>query len=232
MIATGESEKVIDEFYRFISDESYPCVAARAALGRNHIPCLVVDHMGCPKDDHSILQFIYGFIDRYRSSDSDLHSVAVIFRQPESITEESFDSFLWQRLQSLSGMDAQKYRFDQRVSADPMASDFSFSLREEAFFIIGLHPGSVRNARRFKYPAMIFNPHAQFEELRKTNRYEKMKNIVRKRDRIFSGSINPMLSDFGEVSEVFQYSGRQHGQEWTCPLKVLHGTTKDNSAAE
>lgn len=231
-MVTRESEMVVDEFYRFIGDDAYPCVAARAALSRNQIPCLVVDHIGCPKDDDKILQFVYDCIDQYRHSNRDLHSAAVIFRQPETITEETFDFFMWQRLQSLSGIDAKKYKFDQRVSAEPMASDFSFSLGEEAFFIIGLHPGSGRKARRFKYPAMIFNPHAQFEQLRKVNRYEKMKNIVRKRDRIFSGSINPMLSDFGQVSEVFQYSGRQHDQEWTCPLKVMHGNTKDNSAPE
>lgn len=227
-----ESEAVIAEFHRFLSDEAYPCVAARAGLDRNQIPCLVVDHIGCPKDDFSILQFIYLFIGQYRQSDREFHSAAVIFKQPESIAEETFDFFLWQRLQALSDMDARQYRYDPRVSDDPMDSDFSFSLAEEAFFIIGLHPGSGRNARRFKYPAIIFNPHVQFEALRKAARYEKMKNIVRRRDRIFSGSINPMLSDFGQVSEVFQYSGRLHKQGWTCPLKIMHGNSNDNSTTE
>jgi FPC/CPF motif-containing protein YcgG len=113
-----------------------------------------------------------------------------------------------------------------------MSSDFSFSLGEEAFFIVGLHPGSSRPARRFRHPTLIFNPHAQFDELRSLNRYEKMKNIVRKRDILFSGSINPMLSDYGNASEALQYSGRHYGSEWTCPLKTMHATTKDNSTPE
>ena len=99
--------------------------------------------------------------------------------------------------------------------------DYSFSLKEEAFFILGLHPASSRRSRQFKYPALIFNPHAEFEKLRKSDRYTKMKEVVRKRDVEYSGSINPMLADFGEASEVYQYSGMQYNAEWTCPITTL-----------
>ena len=227
-----EIDPAVEEFQRFISDEAYPCVAARAALSRHQIRFLVADHIACPKDDFRILQFVYEFVEHYRASKSALHSAAVIFRQPETITEEMFDSLLWQRLQSLAAMDAEKFSYDKRVSSEPMSSDFSFSLAEEAFFIVGMHPGSSRPARRFRHPALIFNPHAQFDELRTLNRYEKMKNVVRRRDILFSGSINPMLSDYGDASEALQYSGRHYGSEWTCPLKTMHATAKDNSAEE
>ena len=223
------AERIIEEFRHFIGDDAYPCVAARAALKREQIQCFVAGHLGCPNDDHAILSFIYNFVDVYRNSAAELHSAAVIFTQPESVSESLFDLLLWKRLQALSEMDAKKYAYDKRVDDDPMAPGFSFSLGEEAFFIIGLHPGSSREARRFKYPALVFNPHAQFEELRKQHRYEKMKKIVRKRDLLYSGSINPMLADYGDASEVFQYSGRQYGSDWACPLKVMHGTTKHNS---
>ncbi|MDQ3193559.1 MAG: YqcI/YcgG family protein, partial [Bacteroidota bacterium] len=109
-----------------------------------------------------------------------------------------------------------------RVSNDPESINFSFSLKEEAFFIIGLNPSSSRPARKFKYPALIFNPHAQFEKLRESNRYEKMKSIVRKRDLVYSGSLNPMLKDHGISSEVNQYSGVNYSGEWQCPLKIRH----------
>jgi uncharacterized protein len=231
MIETDQ-EGIIQEFHQFINDETYPCVAARAAISRQHLPCLVADHMGCPKDDRRILQFLYDFVAGFRSANSSLYSAAIIFKGPEKTTEEIFDTFLWQRLQSLSGLDAGNFRYDKRVNPDPSASDFSFSLAEEAFFIIGLHPASSRRSRQFKYPAMVFNPHAQFDALRKTNRFEKMKNIVRQRDILYSGSINPMLADFGEASEAYQYSGRQHDGEWTCPLKVMHAETKDQSSPQ
>ena len=111
------------------------------------------------------------------------------------------------------------YTHDKSVDPDPSSPRFGFSLKEEAFFIVGLHPGSGRQSRRFKYPTLIFNPHAEFEKLRALGRYEKMKTIVRKRDVAFSGSVNPMLQDFGERSEVFQYTGMQYKEGWTCPLK-------------
>ena len=224
------TDTIIREFQQFINDTSYPCVAARAALSRQHIPCLVTDHMACPKDDSDILRFLYEFVTQFRLSQCQLHSAAIIFKNPEKITEEMFERFLWQRLQSLSDSDAIHFDYDVRVSRDPSAPDFSFSLGGEAFFVIGLHPGSGRRSRRFKYPAIVFNPHAQFEEMRKTDKYQKLQRIIRKRDILYSGSINPMLSDFGEASEAFQYSGKVYQQDWTCPLKVTHANTNGNSA--
>ncbi len=224
------SPDIVTEFRNFIADERYPCVAARAALARNQIPCFVATHMGCPHDDEEILAFLYRFIREYRDSNTVLHSAAVIFRQPDSITEEMFEDLLWQRMQNLARLDAEKYTYDTRVSSDPHAPDFSFSLGEEAFFVIGLHPDNSRRSRRFKRPAMIFNPHAQFEKMRRENQYEKMKRIVRKRDVLYSGSVNPMLSDFGESSEVFQYSGRRYSKDWICPLKNAHAKAANNSS--
>lgn len=228
----NETEGIINEFQQYINAETYPCVAARAAMSRNHIPCLVADHMACPKDDEKILQFLYHFVDDFRKANTLLHSAAIIFKGPEKTTEEIFDALLWQRLQALAELDAANFHYDKRVNSDPSHTNFSFSLGEEAFFIIGLHPASTRLARQFKYPSMVFNPHAQFEELRKTNRYEKMRNIVRQRDILYSGSINPMLADFGVASEVYQYSGRQYDGKWSCPLKVTHAESKNNSSAQ
>lgn len=57
---------------------------------------------------------------------------------------------------------------DRRVSSDPDDPHFSLSFGGEAFFVVGLHPNASRPARRFSRPAMIFNLHDQFEELRKT----------------------------------------------------------------
>lgn len=227
-----EEKVVIREFQQFIMDEMYPCVAARAAIAREHIACFVADNMECPKDDPMILRFLYQFVSDFRRVNTNFHSAAIIFKGPGQLTENAFDRLLWQRLQALSRLDAQNYAYDPRVNADPSAADFSFSLKEEAFFILGLHHHSARKARRFRYPAIIFNPHAQFEKMRRSDSYEKLKSIVRKRDARYSGSINPMLADFGEKSEVYQYSGRTYDADWTCPLKITHGDTENHSAPE
>lgn len=224
-------QQIIKQYNEYLSNKNFACVAAQQAQLKKQVKCLVVDHMACAKDDYAILQFIYEFVDYYRNANSLFHSASVIFRSPEINSEEMFDTLLWQRLQSLSNLDSRNYNYDKRVDANPASENFSYSLKEEAFFIIGLHPTSSRLARRFKYPTIAFNPHSQFEKLRAENKYKKMQNIVRKRDLAFSGSVNPMLKDFGESSEVFQYSGSKYDKEWKCPLKINHGDTKHNSTS-
>ncbi|MDQ3019220.1 MAG: YqcI/YcgG family protein [Bacteroidota bacterium] len=213
---------IVKEFEDFILDKSFPCVAAKTALKRLQIKSLVVGNIACPKDDAAILSFLYDFVDTYRTSTSDFHSAVIIFKGTENLDENIFDNLLWRRLQSLSDLDAKNYSYDKRVDINPASSNFSFSLKQEAFFIIGMNPSSIRAARKFKYAALIFNPHAQFEKLRSTNGFEKMKNIVRKRELEYSGSVNPMLDDFGTSSEVYQYSGVKYKNNWQCPLKISH----------
>lgn len=213
---------IAEDYFAFIDEKDFPCVAAKAAYARDQIRVLVCEHIACPKDDYNIIQFLYDFIDQYRASSKLYNSAVIIFKGPSECPEELFDHLMWQRLQALSDFDARQYPWDTRVSRDPSHADFSFSIKEEAFYIIGLHPGSSRKARRFKHPALVFNPHDQFEKLRQLEKYSTMKDTVRKRDKAFSGSINPMLADFGESSEAFQYSGRAYDKEWKCPFVSHH----------
>ena len=214
---------IIQSFKKHLAAKEFPCIAAKAAMAKQQLHCMVAAHMACPHDDDRILHFIYDFVDNYRVDGSLYQSAAVIFRQPTTIDEETFDIFFWQRLQCLADKDSRQYHYDASVSNDPADALFSFSLKAESFFIIGMHQGNARPARQFDYPVIIFNPHAQFEELRKSSRYENMKKTVRKRDLFLSGSINPMLKDFGEQSEVYQYTGKQYDASWQCPLKINHG---------
>jgi FPC/CPF motif-containing protein YcgG len=227
----GESEKIISAYYSFLNNKAFPCVGAKAAMASENIKCMVADHMACPKDDHAILQFLYKFVDDYRLSPGNFHSVAILFAEPLVLNEDMFDRLLWTRLQSLADLDGVNYNYDKRVSDQPSSVNFSFSLKEEAFYIIGLHSASSRKSRQFSYPALIFNPHAQFEELKTTNRYNKMKATVRKRDIALSGTVNPMLDDFGKTSEVLQYSGRVYIDKWKCPLNINHGKSDSNSSS-
>lgn len=225
-------DHIIDSYLSFISNPEFPCVAAKAAFSRNQIKCFVAGNMACPASDKMILDFIYDFTEEYRSAKSLYHSATIIFNGPTIPNEEYFDRLLWMRLQSLSDLDAEKYTYDKRVSDDPSSPDFSFSLKGEAFFIIGLHPASSRPGRRFMYPTVVFNPHEQFEILRKEEHYEKMKQTVRRRDMKLSGSINPMLDDFGTSSEALQYSGKQYNSSWKCPLHISHAKSKHNSTSQ
>lgn len=225
-IHTTSQNGMIEDYLSFIGNPQFPCIAAKAASHRNQITCMVAGNMACPFHDRLILQFVYDFISDYRQSTTLYHSATIIFDGPDIRDEEHFDTLLWQRLQSLADLDALSHVYDTRVSADPSSPNFSFSLMGEALFVIGLHPASSRITRRFKHPTLVFNPHQQFETLRKKNRYESMKKTVRKRDIKLSGSINPMLDDYGSSSETMQYSGRKYAEDWKCPLQLSHANIK------
>lgn len=209
---------ISDRFLNFLREKNFPCVAAKSASEKGNIYIMEADHLACPKDDKEILSFLYDFTEMYRTTAGGFYSAAIIFKSPQEMTEEEFEQLMWQRLEALHAMDSTDFSHDTRVSADPASPEYSFSLMEEAFFIIGLHPQSSRAARQFEYPVLVFNPHAQFDSMKKDQRYEKMKTIVRKRDLAFSGSVNPMLTDFGEASEAYQYSGKNYLQDNKCPL--------------
>jgi FPC/CPF motif-containing protein YcgG len=220
---TDERTKGVIEAYKlFLADKAFPCVAAKAAIAHDQVRVMVCDHIACPKDDWAITQFIYDFVEEYRRSQEMYTSAVVIFKEPTQCSEEYFDTMMWQRLQSISDLDAQQFGWKADISRDPSSPHFSFCLKEEPFYILGLHPGSSRRARRFQHPALVFNPHDQFEKLRDSGKYTAMKTAVRKRDEIYSGSVNPMLSDFGEASEVLQYSGRVYDGTWKCPFTSNH----------
>lgn len=68
-------------------------------------------------------------------------------------------------------------------------------------------------------PALVFDLHAQFEQLREAGRYEKLRASILQRDEALAGSVNPMLARHGEASEAPQYSGRVVGEEWRYPFR-------------
>ncbi len=212
------NQNIISSFYSFIRNIDFPCVAAKDALAKDNVKIFIAENIACPVDDKNILEFMYAFTDAYRRSQKGFHSAAIIFKDCSLKDQNIFDACLWKRLAALRKMDEQNYHHDPRVDSNPMSAGFSFSIKEEAYFILALHAGSSRPARQFQYPTLIFNPHAQFEEMKTTARYEKLKAVVRKKDIALAGSINPMLADFGEASEVYQYSGRQYDKDWKCPL--------------
>ncbi len=221
---------IIERYLAWISRPNFPCVGAKAALGRDQIKCVVADQMNSTDGPGVILKFLYAFVDQYRAARRAFHSAAVIFRGPKIDDDHAFDQLFWIELQALIELDRKNYGWDKRVDSNPSSPHYSFSIKEEAFFVIGIHPASSRRSRRFDFPAIIFNPHAEFERLRKTNRFDAMKRVVQKRDTAYSGSVNPTLKDFGEASEVFQYSGVHHPADWKCPLPD-HGKDEHHSTS-
>lgn len=210
-------DDLIQNFERFVAADAFPCVGAKAALNRDQMTFLVQDDLRCRPHD-STVRSIQEFSQRYHADSPLFLSLVVLFRQPEGLTEESFEKYLWRYLQRMHELDARKYSWDATVSQDSNSDDFSFSIGERAYYVVGLHPGASRAARRFAYPALVFNLHDQFERLRADGRYDGIRDTIVTRDTEVEGTQNPMLEKFGTSSEARQYSGRAVDDQWKCPF--------------
>lgn len=208
-----------ERFRCFIRNSDFSCVGAKSALARNQLRIVVARDIASAWDDLRILPELIDFARAYRDDRRLYQSFVVLFEGPDTLTEGAFETHLWSRLQSLSDKDQWLGQdVDSRVSQDPENPHFSLSFGGEAFFVVGLHPGASRLARRFERPALVFNLHAQFEQLRSEGIYTRLRDTILQRDLALNGSSNPMLARFGENSEARQYSGRAVNTDWRCPF--------------
>ena len=203
----------------FIERTDFPCVGAKAVLNRDWLRVYEARDLRSAWDDLAIHDRLLAWAKGYRSDPDALRSFAVVFGAPGETSEVEFEQLMWERIQSLTAKDQWRGQvLDDRVSSDPKDPHFSLSFGGEAFFIVGLHPGASRQARRFAYPTLVFNLHDQFERLRDDGRYEKLRTAILARDKALSGSTNPMLARHGAASEARQYSGRAVDENWECPF--------------
>ncbi|MEP7097878.1 MAG: guanitoxin biosynthesis heme-dependent pre-guanitoxin N-hydroxylase GntA, partial [Dokdonella sp.] len=213
----ARDEPAVRAFKAFIRRKSYPCLGAKSALSRGRLTCFCGHDITQPNDDEHIA-------DKVQSLALDTHhddvfvSLAVLFPGSPMLSEIAFEQALWQRLRAINAIDRLQHGWDSSVSDDPQSRHFSMSVGGKGFFVVGLHPGASRLARRFQCPAMVFNLHSQFDRLRAEGRYEKLRGAIGERDVAFSGSRNPMLAAFGQRSEARQYSGRCLDEDWECPF--------------
>lgn len=205
-------------FREFIQEREYPCVGAKSALGRNQMTAYVGNSLLSAWDDVALVNELIEFADEYRKTKTMFRTFVAFFPNTPEMDEQKFETALWDRIQSLQAKDewlGQTY--DPSVSPDPASPDFSLSFGGMSFFVVGLHANASRPARKFDVPTLVFNLHDQFERLRASGRYEKLRETILSRDETLAGSVNPMLARHGEKSEAAQYSGRIVGPDWECP---------------
>lgn len=209
-----------EDFRAKIQQREFPCVGAKSALARGSLLIVNARNITATCDDLEIHNKLLEWSNAFGTNPSGLRSLAVIFDAPVRLSEQKFESALWQRIQSLSDEDHRRgYQVAPRFSGNPDDPHFSLSFGGKAYFVVGLHPEASRPARRFARPAMVFNPHDQFVRLREEGGYEPMRKTILARDEAFAGSANPMIARHGEVSEARQYSGRLIEGAWQCPFQ-------------
>lgn len=211
--------RVREAFRAFVDAPGFSCLGARAALHRPDHRIEAYGELASPEATAALARDLAAFA--ASCAEHDFSTFVAVFAPtasvPDTDPEAAFEAALWDQLQRLHAADAASV-WDPAVSDDPADPHFSFSFAGTAFFVVGLHPGSARVARRFAWPALAFNPHAQFERLRADGRYGSMREAIRAREIALQGSLNPNLSAFGERSDARQYAGRAVGDAWRCPF--------------
>ncbi len=216
--ASDFEEEVHAEFRARLLDARFSCVGARAAVNSGVYRLGVYGDMTDSGALAGLARDLFTFTQEQPALGSDFTTFAASFAGPAGMDEAEFEENLWAVLQTLYDVDRLYNPPDPKVAEDPEAGDFGFSFAGRGFFVIGLHPDSSRLARRFPWPTLVFNAHAQFDRLKADGRYPRMQAAIRGREMAWQGSLNPNLSDFGIRSEARQYSGRAVEEDWRCPF--------------
>lgn len=217
VVEQEQNKALYQQFEKFVLKDFHPCVMARSVFSSQQLAFKTYKKMGDISTTLSMLTDLDQYITTASSKEKKFYSFIAAFPNLSIANEDVFEQTFWQQLQLLHNLD--NCEWDTTVSSDPSDAKFSFSLRGRAFYIIGMHPKSSRMARQAPCPAIIFNLHSQFEQLRSMGAYHRVRNKIRKRDRSLQGTINPMLADFGDSSEAMQYSGKANEKDWKCPFQ-------------
>jgi uncharacterized protein len=214
--ATADTAELIEAMHAMISHPDYPCLGARSVFRRDRATVRVYGELGSRQSAELILADLRRFASGVDLEDG-LASFVALFRGPDIEDEQQFEDLLWAQLREVHAAD--EHPWTSEVSGDPDDPHFAFSAAGTAYFVVGLHPKASRDARRAAVPTLVFNPHAQFEELRASGTFSRMRDRIRARDQALQGRTNPMVSDHGTSSEARQYSGREVGAGWRAPFE-------------
>jgi FPC/CPF motif-containing protein YcgG len=209
----------VGAFRGFVLNPQFSCVAAKSVVAHETLRLGVYDRLGSRASSAGLARDLWAFTrEPANLTETDFTTFVALFREPADLDEAGFEKLLWEELRQMNRLDAPLHPWDPAVSPDPDDPHFGFSFAGTAFFVVGLHPNSSRTARRFPWPVLVFNPHAQFVRLREAGRWERMQQVIRSREEKLQGSLNPNLADHGTATEARQYSGREVEPDWHAPF--------------
>ncbi|AWV89215.1 guanitoxin biosynthesis heme-dependent pre-guanitoxin N-hydroxylase GntA [Bradymonas sediminis] len=216
-------------FEAFVDHRQFPCLGAKSVVHRQAYEFCFLPPLDSDTAGAALYERLLAYLDEFDGELPDkLWSFVACFSGPRSLSEVAFEKLLWQRLQELHALDARRFAWAEAVDSDPASPDFAFSVAGVPFFLVGMSPASSRLARRFPWPAIAFNFHAQFSQLREKGLWGTMQAAIRKRDVDLQGSINPELRDHGRGSQARQYSGCPHARgDWTPNFHPLDNDALD-----
>lgn len=214
MIETIAVKENVEGLVREFILDDHPCVMAQSVIADDNVTIQTYGKMDafCP---NTLLNDLQAYVNEVEEDSMKFQTFIAVFQDANFGTELEFENSLWKLLHTLHTIDT--HAWDATTSPDTASPQFSYSLLGTSFYIVGMHPNASRWARSSPFPMIVFNLHSQFELLRSAGRYTRVRDLIRKRDKAYQGTVNPMLEDFGTHSEARQYSGREVSADWKCP---------------
>jgi len=209
---------VHDAVRALVLNDQFSCLGGKSSFRQGTYRFGLYSQLGHPDAAAGLARDLCTFAGELPAFGDAFSTYVASFSRPNPPDEAAFERDLWKTLQLLHDFDVPHHQWDPSVSDDPDDPRFAFSFAGVAFFVIGLHAGSSRAARRCAWPTLVFNSHRQFEQLRQRGGYARFQRVIRERDERLQGEPNPMVADFGTRSEAVQYAGRRVDGPWSCPF--------------
>jgi uncharacterized protein len=189
-------------FRAVLLSPSFPCLGGTGLVRAGEYCFAVYDQLGDPS---AFGQQAVDMRHYFKSRPIDTHPFAAFvaaYIAPSTQTDDVFEACMWAQLEGLQS--CQEHGGQGSISlVDHDDPGFVFGDRE--FFVVGMHPGSSRFARRFPWPLLVFNALSHAHEMQKRGKHASMSRKVLARDRNLQGSDNPSL----HAPQRLQFSGRE-----------------------
>src|ERR1700761_154172 len=91
----AESKPLAERFRAFVKSQSFPCVGAKSAIGRDQMNIVVARDIRSAWDDLRIYAALLEFATAYRTNPKLFQTLVVLFEQPDVMTEAEFEEALW-----------------------------------------------------------------------------------------------------------------------------------------
>lgn len=219
-----ETNTLQSDIHQFIMQKNYPCIAAIKSVQKEEYIVRTYEAFGQALFWRELRQDLQFFLAEQKRTGSTYLTFWAIFEGQSKFSEDDFESGLWNELSHLSSFEKLEQDWADPELAQPENPGFCLSIDGQAFFVVGLHPQSSREARRFAKPALVFNSIEQFKKLEREGKYEPLKAVIRQREIALQGSVNPMVLKHGDQWESIQFSGKNNTEKWKCPFHFF----KDN----
>ena len=200
--------KAYEYLKTLIGGESFACVAGQTAVRAESYILAAYPSMTDPQVAeglcHDLMEFTreYGIPDKEKGPKGQFRSFVATFEGPMPTSQMQAAEYLYTLLKNIHSVDKKYFPWAKGISADLESTDFGFSIGEAGYFIPSFHPFTSSEVRRSDMLFVVFNAHAMFDTLRKQGKFDKLKQIIRRRQ----AHVHPYLGDHGTVNEWVQYA--------------------------